>query len=146
VEQITNPNGRAAGESLLGEVVASLRSVVAIVVVVALVVAIAAYLLGRPAWITNLSSRLKSGRTSEQGGSELDRWIAPRRDALRIAGLAVAVIVLFITGIGLGSLLVVAGLLALYLWGISTATRRAPEDDQEPVGAMEADGPVEANG
>jgi hypothetical protein len=146
VEQITNPNGRAAGESLLGEVVASLRSVVAIVVVVALVVAIAAYLLGRPAWITNLSNRLKSGRTSEQGGSELDRWIAPRRDALRIAGLAVAVIVLFITGIGLGSLLVVAGLLALYLWGISTATRRAPEDDQEPVGAMEADGPVEANG
>ena len=144
VEQISNPNGRAAGESLLGEVVASLRTVAVILVVVALIVAIAAYLLGRPAWITNLSNRLKSGSTSEQGRSGLDRWIAPRHDAMRIVGIAVAVIVLFITGIGLVSVVVVAGLLALYLWGISTATRRALNDDQEVIEAEKTDNPVES--
>ena len=136
VEQITNPNGRAAGESLLGNVVSSLRSVAIIVVVVAVIVAIAAYLLGRPAWITNISHRLSSGGTAASGGSDLDQWIAPRHDALRIAGIAAAVIILFITGIGLLSVLVAAGLLALYLWGISAATRRASDDEPAP-GAVE---------
>lgn len=139
VEEITNPNSRAAGETLLGDVVASLRSVAIVVVVVALIVAVAAYLLGRPAWITRVSHRLSSEGTSTTGGTDLERWIAPRHDPLRIAGIAVAVIILFFTGIGLLPVLVVAGLLALYLWGISTATRRASDDEHEPVG-------VEQNG
>lgn len=143
VEQISNPNVQAAGESLLSEVVASLRTVAVIIVVVALIVAIAAYLLGRPAWVTGLSDRLKSATTSEPGGSGLDRWIAPRHDAMRIVGSAVAVIVLFIAGIDLLSVLVVAGLLALYLWGISAATRRASDGDQEVIDAEQTDNRAE---
>ena len=136
VEQISNPNGQAAGRSLLGEVVSSLRTVAVVVVVVAVIVAVAAYLLGRPAWITNLSDRLKNGSASEPGGSHLDLWIAARHDALRIAGIAVAVIILFITGINLLPVVAVAALLALYLWAISAATRRASDDEPAP-GAVE---------
>ncbi len=144
VEQISSPNGREAGASLLAEIVASLRSVAIIVIVVALIAAVAAYLLGRPAWVTNVSDRIRNGDTSEPGGSELDRWIAPRHDVMQIAGIAVAVIVLFITGIGLVSILVVAGLVALYLWGISAATRRASDDDQETTEAEPSDDRVDA--
>ncbi len=129
VEQISNPNGRAAGSSLLGEVVSSLRSVAVVVVVAAVIVAVAAYLLGRPAWIAGLSDRLRSESTSEPGGSDLDRWIAARHDALRIVGIAVAVIILFITGINLFPVVVVAALLALYLWAISAATQRTADDE-----------------
>ncbi|MCZ7532395.1 MAG: hypothetical protein M5U23_03120 [Acidimicrobiia bacterium] len=125
VEDISNPNGRAAAKSLLVEVVASLRTVAVIVIAIALIVAIVAYFVGRPAWVTDLSDRLKSGSASEPVGSSIDHWIAPRHDALRIAGFAVSVIVLFITGIGLVSVIVVTGGLALYLWRISLATRRA---------------------
>jgi hypothetical protein len=139
VEQITNPNGRAAGETLLGDVVASLRSVAIIVVVFAVIVAVAAYLLGRPAWITSVSHRLSSGATSANGGSDLDQWIAPRHDALRIAGIAAAVIILFITGIGVLAVLVIAGLLALYLWGIAAATGRASDDQQPSAGVDQPD-------
>ncbi|MGB9359225.1 MAG: hypothetical protein WCC01_11770 [Acidimicrobiia bacterium] len=146
VEQIANPNGRAAGESLLSEVVASLRSMVVIVVVVAMVVAIAAYLLGRPAWITGLSDRLKGDSASESGGGGLDQWIAPRHDAMRIVGIAVAVIVLFITGIGFASVLVVAGFLALYLWGLSTAARRASGADSDVIDGERVDTLVEPLG
>jgi uncharacterized membrane protein (DUF4010 family) len=75
---------------------------------------------------------LSSGSTSAPGGSDLDRWIALRHDALRIAGIAIAVIILFIIGINLLSVLLVAGVLALYLWAISAATRRTSDDEQEP--------------
>ena len=144
VEQISSPNGRAAGESLLGEVVASVRAVAIIVVVAAAVVALAAYLLGRPAWITGLSNRLSSRSDAAPGGSDLDQWIASRHDALRIAGIAVAVIILFITGIEVLPLLLVAGVLALYLWGISAATRRASTVEHEPPAADQSEDHVEA--
>jgi hypothetical protein len=105
-----------------------------VIVVIAVVVAIAAYLAGRPAWLERLREQRAAGRSE---ASDLDRWIAPKFDGLRIAGIALAVVILYFTGIGVVAVLVVGGLLALYLWALSAARNRAaapsPDDADAPV-------------
>jgi hypothetical protein len=134
IDRIQNPDGAATATSLIGDVVGDLRRLVWVIVVVAVVVAIAAYLAGRPAWLERLREQRAAGGSE---ASDLDRWIAPKVDGLRIAGIALAVAILFFTGIGVVAVLVVGGLLALYLWALSAARNRAaapsPDDADAPV-------------
>ena len=136
IDSIENPDGAATAAALIGDVIGDLRRVVWVIVVVAVVVAIAAYLAGRPAWLERLrEQRAARGTAGGSGASDLDRWIAPKFDGLRIAGIALAVVILYFIGIGVVSVLVVGGLLALYLWAISTARNRAADTPSEGAGA-----------
>jgi hypothetical protein len=119
--EILDPDGERVAGAILTEVLSDLGRVVVLVVVVALLAAVVAYLAGRPAWL----DRAVSATTPEAGASAVDRWVAARHDPLRIAGIAVAVAAVFIVGFGLVVVIVTGGLLALYLWGISAARRRA---------------------
>jgi hypothetical protein len=138
--EVRTPDGERAARALLAETMTSLRTVVLLVGAVALVSAVVAYVAGRPAWIGRLSERTSQLITSSPGGSELDRWVAANYDRLRIGGIVVAVVVIFITGFEIIPVLVVGVLLALFLWGIWASNNRAthaaptPEpDDVTPV-------------
>jgi hypothetical protein len=123
-EQITSPDGLQAARALVGEVMSSLRTLVVIVGVVAVVFAVAAYLAGRPPWVQRLVRRGDGLINPEPGGSTLDRWLAAHHDALRVIGIAVAAVVLLVAGIDFAAILLIGGALAIYLWALSVADRR----------------------
>jgi hypothetical protein len=126
LEQITSANGLAAAQAVLGEVVGSLRTVTLFVVIGGIAVALIAYITGRPAWLTNLAGRWRNATDGSPQGSEFDRWVSAHHDLLIVAGVTVGVATLFVWGVGLASIIVVAGGLALYLWAIASARRRVP--------------------
>ncbi len=126
LEQITSANGLDAARTVLGEVVGSLRTVTLSIVIGGIAVALIAYITGRPAWLTNLAGRWRHATEGSPQGSDVDRWVSGHHDLLVVAGVAVAVVTLFMWGVGLASIIVIAGGLALYLWAIASARRRVP--------------------
>jgi hypothetical protein len=96
----------------------SLRTAMLVVLVVALVVAVAAHLAGRPAWARRSVGAVQRGTAPRPGGSDLERFVAGHLDVLRVGVVAVGVLVLWWTGITVLSVAVVAGLVLLALWGL----------------------------
>lgn len=127
--EVQTPDGERAARVLLGETMGSLRTLVLIVAAVALVGAAIAYFAGKPAWLGRFSARASQLTAQAPGGSQLDRWVAAHFDVVRIAGIAVAVAIVFITGIDIVPVLVVGALLALFLWAITAAKNRAVPAD-----------------
>jgi hypothetical protein len=125
LEEISSPDGERAAAALLTETITSLRTVALLVGVVALLTAFAAYLAGKPAWVGRFAGRAARLAARTQGASELDRWVARHYDLLRAAVLVVAVAIVFVTGIELVPVLIIAALLGLFLWAASESKRRA---------------------
>jgi hypothetical protein len=125
--ETATPDGERAASVLLNELLGSVRTVALVIGVVAVVGALAAYFAGRPAWVGRFTTRGGQLIADQPGGSELDCWVAKHYELLRIAGIVVAVGIVFITGIELIPILIVVALLALFLWGIAVANRRAAE-------------------
>lgn len=117
LEQVTSPDGSEAARVLLGRVFSSLRTTQLVVALGALVIGVIAYLAGRPAWVTRTVANAKSPQTAD--------WIASHYDLLRLAGIAVALVALFVVGMELWSVLVIAAALGGYLWLLWEARRRA---------------------
>ncbi len=134
VDNIVDPDQAVAARSLVSEVLSGLRSGAIILVGIAAAIGVGAYVAGRPAWLTRLI-------TPGPDGSELDQRISRHYDLLRIVGVALAVGVVFLTGIELIPVVLLGAVLALYLWAISEAAQRVtvPEDpaqvtpDRAPV-------------
>ncbi|MFO7548102.1 MAG: hypothetical protein R6X29_04410 [Acidimicrobiia bacterium] len=118
--EILNPDGEQAVRALLGEILTSLGSAVLLIAVTSVVVALAAYLAGRPAWM----QRIAASTAPASGGSDFDRWVAGHHDLLKLTGIGLAVTAVFVIGFEPVAVIVIAGLLALWLWGISAARRR----------------------
>lgn len=134
--QIANPDGEQAARALLSGVASSLRNVALLVGISAIVIAVAAYLTGRPRWIGVLSERTSRLTAHASRGSGLDRWLAAHQDMMRIVGVVIATLALYLTGIHLIALLIIGVLLALYLWAIAAAGRhKAALQEPDHVGA-----------
>jgi hypothetical protein len=140
LEEVRTPDGERAVRALLTETMGSLRAVALVVGAVALVGAVVAYVVGKPAWIGRLSERASDLVASSPRGSKLDRWVAGHYDLLRIAGIAVAVAIIFVTGVEIIPVLIVGGLLALFLWSISASNSRAGL--REPIPEPESPTPA----
>jgi hypothetical protein len=136
LEEITTPDGDRAARALFGEVFGSLRAAIWIVALAALVVGVGAYLAGRPAWLRRASEGVRRMTAPESGGSPFDRWVAAHSDLLRVAGITIAVVVLFVTGLVLVPVIVIAALLALYLWAVSASTGRVAAVGADTVEAV----------
>lgn len=119
------PQGEGAIRTLASSTFDSLRTVMVVVLVVSLVVALAAYLLGRPAWLQRSVTRVRAVSRSKPGGSDLERFVADHHDPLRIAAVAIGVGVLALTGITLLSVIVVTLVVVAVLWGLAAARARA---------------------
>jgi hypothetical protein len=135
LQEVATPDGERVVTVLLTEAMGSLRTIALLVGALAVVSAAVAYLAGRPAWVGRVTERSRRLVAASSAGSELERWVSSHFETLRIAGIVVAVAIVFVTGIDILPLLVVGALLALFLWAISTLKRRAPADAAGEVGA-----------
>jgi hypothetical protein len=124
LDQIVDADGRHAVQQAYGELASNLRAIAVLVAVSTIVIGLVAYLAGRPAWVTEAGHRWSRLTAPEADGSELDRWVVARFDLLRLAGIAVALLVVFLIGLELLPVLSIGALLGLYLWAIAAARQR----------------------
>jgi len=124
VVDLARSGSRDAVKDVMANVFSGLALITTIVLIVALVVGIVAYLAGRPRWLERLRARMATAASSERAG-RARAWIAAHHDGLRIAGVAVALLVLFIIDLSWLAVIVVALLLGVYLLGIGRLASRA---------------------
>jgi hypothetical protein len=137
VNAVTNPEARGAVRNVVGDVVANLRGAGTWLLIFGILVAIVAYLAGRPSWFMRLLAWVRRIVAERPSGSELERWVAGHADPLRWGGLIVAAVILFLTGIDWLPVIVIGILLGLYLWAIAVFQQRARAragDGSEPPG------------
>ena len=135
VDSITDPTTRGAAKVGISTVLGNLRVIGVWVLVIGIIVAVAAYLLGRPKWFMHVIAWVRGVVSERPSGSDLERFAAAHYDYLRLGGIAVAVVLLFAFGIGWISFIVLALLLAGYLWGLSVLHGRIAV----PAAAADAD-------
>jgi hypothetical protein len=118
---ITDPGARSAATDVFAQVTNGLRRIGWVIIVIAALAALIAYLSGRPAWFETAKAKARSGPQ----GSELETFAARNADGVRLGGIAIAILLLIVVGIGWLSIIVLGVLVALLLWGVATAERRA---------------------
>jgi hypothetical protein len=144
IEAVHNPEARGAVRDVVGRVVSNLRGAGFWLLLGGVIVAIVAYLAGRPRWFMRLLAWGRRMIAERPSGSELELWVSAHVNQLRWGGLVLAALVLFFTGIGWISLIVIGVLLGLYLWGLSVLDQRArareggggPEPPAAPADAV----------
>ena len=143
VDAIKTQGGAAVARSVLTSAIASLNGFLVWIAVAGAIVAVAAFLAGRPEWLQAMGGGFARlfGVASDLStpDTRAGRWMAEHLDLLRVAGVAVAVVVLlFVTGSVAG---VIAVVLALVVYELALTTYGAgiPRELDEP-GDAEADG------
>lgn len=125
VDEITDPQGSLVAGNVIRDVLSGLRTLELVIAVVAVGVAIVAYLAGRRDLFGGEQGAPNESIEAGDGGSELDRWVAARAGVLQVIGIVAAAVLLFFIGLDLLSIIVIALLLGGYLWFVSSASRRA---------------------
>ena len=131
----TSQDGAAVAKSIVSSVIGSLHPFFVWIAVAGVIVAVAAILAGRPAWLDAMSrgfaGLLGIAADLSAPDTRAKRWTATHLDLLRVAGIAVALVVLlFTTGSLVAALAVVAALVVyeLALGAYATAVAREPGD------------------
>jgi hypothetical protein len=124
---------RDAVDEVLNNVFSGLALIARIVLIVAVIMGLGAYLAGRPRWFERLKARLATEATSERA-NRAGRWVATHRDGLRIGGVAVALVILFLVDLSWLSVIVVALLLLAYELAIRWLASRAVRPAAMPPG------------
>jgi hypothetical protein len=149
VDAIKTQGGAAVARSVLTSAIASLNGFLVWIAVAGAIVAVAAFLAGRPEWLRAMGDGFAHlfGVASDLStpDTRAGRWMAEHLDVLRVGGVAVAVVVLlFVTGSVAGVIAVVLALvvyeLALTAYGAGIpreldepAAGEAAEDEEEPA-------------
>jgi hypothetical protein len=124
---------RDAVDEVLNNVFSGLALIARIVLIVAVIMGLGAYLAGRPRWFERLKARLATVATSDRA-NRVGRWVAAHRDGLRIGGVAVALVILFLVDLSWLSVIVVALLLLAYELAIGWLASRAVRPAAMPPG------------
>lgn len=124
VDQIGSPAGARTAAGIVGNLLVGLRDLIVAVIVIAGFVAVGFYLSGRPKWATTAGTRLVGLMPGDPGGSGLDTWVNAHYDLIRLVLIAISVGVLFLTGIGVVSVLIVVGALAVSFWWLANRRGR----------------------
>jgi hypothetical protein len=135
VDAIRTQGGAAVARSVLSSAVESLNGFLVWVAVAGAIVAVAAVLAGRPAWLEAIGRGVAQlfGVASDLSTPDTGagRWLAAHIDLLRIAGIAVAVVVpLFVTGSPTAVLVVVLAL-AVYELALTAYAVGVPRELDE---------------
>lgn len=118
----------AAVDSLQG----SLLSFTNGLIVAGLLVAVVAFLVGRPSWFVAAWNRVKDLAGRGPSPATTRRWMDEHLDILRIAGAALAIAVLFIVPLSWATFLVVGLLLIAYQAALSLLhSWRSPASDRD---------------
>ena len=138
VDVARSPDGVRVAGVLYDEVTTGVRDIFWLVGAVALIGAVGGLLLGRPAWLRRAGERRPWVRTVSGQDGRLARWVGEHADGLRIAVLALVVLVVVVTGFHWVALVLALLLGAAALWGIAVAQRgeHLPgERGADPLGA-----------
>jgi hypothetical protein len=135
VEGVKSQGGAAVAKSIVNSAIGSLNAFFLWIAVAGIIVAVAAFLAGRPAWLDAMGRGFAKlfGVASDLSTPDTrsGRWMAAHLDLLRVAGVAVAVVVmLFATG-SLSAVLVIVVALAVYelaLGAYALGVPREPPD------------------
>ena len=141
VGAVKSQGGVAVARSIVGSAIASLNTFLVWIAVAGAIVAVAALLAGRPEWLDAMGRGFAKlfGVASDLSTPDTSagRWMAEHLDLLRIAGVAVAVVVLlFVTG-SLTAVIAVIVALAVYELALAAYAIGVPRELDEPP----ADGP-----
>lgn len=141
VSQFLDPDSSVLAGEMVGGVLSGLRTIELLLAVAAILIALVAYLAGRPAWFARLTEKVRLATEPAPGGSVLDRWVAAHIGPLRVGGVLVAVAVLFLTGLDLLTVIVIGLLLGGFLWAVAGSEKRVNgEDGSAPVEEMAVTG------
>ncbi len=141
VGAVKSQGGVAVARSIVGSAIASLNAFLVWIAVAGAIVAVAAFLAGRPGWLDAMGRGFAKlfGVASDLSTPDTSagRWMAAHLDLLRIAGVAVALVVLlFVTG-SLTTVIIVILALAMYELALAAYAIGVPKELHEPP----ADGP-----
>ena len=136
IAEIADPVAGETAATLFGHLLAGLRNGVIAVIVVSTIIALVLYLMGRPRWVTTTGEKVGGMMPGSTESGGLNRWIAAHYDLLRVAAVAIALLALFLIGIGIVALLVIGGILALVLWWLAQV-RDADAAQPEVVGVSD---------
>ena len=125
VDAARTTDGERVATVLFDAVAADLHEILWLIGIVAAVGAVVAVLLGRPAWLRRAGDRWPWLRATDGEGGGISRRVAGHADALRVVVVAVAVLVVVLTGFSWVGLVLVGLFLAVCLVGISVAQRIA---------------------
>ena len=134
---VKTQGGIAVARSIIGSAVDSLNSFLVWIAVAGAIVAVAAFLAGRPEWLDAMGRGFAKlfGVASDLSTPDTaaGRWMAEHLDLLRIAGVAVAIVVLlFVTG-SLTAVVVVLIALAVYELALTAYAVGVPRELDEPA-------------
>ncbi|PRZ08141.1 hypothetical protein BCE75_10365 [Isoptericola sp. CG 20/1183] len=125
VEAARTPDGERVAGVLFDAVSGGLHEILWLIGIIAVVAAVVALLLGRPAWLGRAADRWPwVGTVSGQDG-RLPRRVAEHADALRFVAVGLSVLVVVVTGFSWVALVLVSLALVGSLVGISVAQRIA---------------------
>jgi hypothetical protein len=130
---IVDPSNEKAAGEIIHNVFSGLRQGAVWVAVAAVVLGIAAYLSGRPAWAVRTKDGWDHLTDQGPGGSIADQWVSARYDLVRGVGIAVAVVAIWLLGLSVWTVLIVGAVLAIFLWAVSTMRTRAAAPAEEEV-------------
>jgi hypothetical protein len=114
VVDLSAEGARAAVSEVMGNVLSGLVALMTFLIVAGVLVGVAAYLAGRPAWLEGFGTRTDAAA----------RWVRAHTDGLRLAGLLVAVIALYLVELSWVAVIVVLALLGAYQLVISYLTAK----------------------
>lgn len=146
LDSITDPTGRGAAGEGIRIMLGNLRSLATWILVIALIAAVVAYLLGQPRWLmTALAWGRRVTTRPADAPSEVEAFAATHYDWLRLGG-GIVLALLLQWGLGFFSVLVVVVLGALWLGGVKVLRDRAdaitgPADDGPALIAPPPPGP-----
>ena len=109
--RVTGETNRDAVQTVTSDVFGNLRAFTTLLLVAALVIGVAAYLAGRPAWLTHALERASDGTLIRRESPTL-RWIGDHAVVMRAVLVALGAAALLFIDLSWASFLVVLVLLA----------------------------------
>ncbi|HEY6634974.1 MAG TPA: hypothetical protein VI141_05100 [Acidimicrobiia bacterium] len=149
-ERIVSPQGRAAAGSVLAEVQGSVQAVGIAVFVIAVLVAVVAWLAGRPEQIQKWTEAARRATDTGSEPNQVDVFVGRHFDALAVAAVVLALVIVWLVDLTWLSGLVILALLGGLLWyGMAARTRyeldrgidEIIEEDTVPVASSILDPP-----
>jgi hypothetical protein len=141
IGEISSPARTETARGILENLFAGLRQTIVAVIVVSALVALGFHVAGKPKWVTDTGERLDELVPGDPRGGGLETWVALNYDFIRIGLAGLALLVLFMTGLGWVPVIIVGGILAAAFWWLARLRNRATATPPEPEPVEAAPGP-----